>query len=103
MTWRAYYADGTRYSSAERSWSDLPADGMVGVVVFSEPPYRRIIDGADWIWMEGGEVRTSGTMWGGWVEPPALECRSCLKRCAALPDDEWKKVQREMTEDRRWP
>lgn len=100
--WHAYYADGSRYSSADASWNDLPEDGLLGVVVFGEPPYRRIVDGADWIWLQDGEIRsvTTAGEWGTWAEPPEVDCASCLKRCVGLPDDEWARVHAEMLADR---
>lgn len=75
----------------------------MGVVVFLNPPYRRIVDGGDWTWMSDGEIHVSGTTWGGFIDPPDLRCRSCVKRGAAMPDEEWRSVQAEMLEDRRWP
>lgn len=32
MNWRIYYADGTTFSSADGSWDDAPARGVIAVV-----------------------------------------------------------------------
>jgi hypothetical protein len=100
--WRVHYADGTTADSSETSHVDV-RDGVLGIVEFLKPPYRRIVDGGDWFWLQGGTWRKSGTIWGGWVDRPDVKCRSCLKRGAALPDEEWVRAQARMFEDRRWP
>jgi hypothetical protein len=98
-------ADGTTYSSAECVWTEVPAEGVVGVVVYLDPPYRRIIDGHDWVWMEGGEFRIVGThdQWGSWAPKPETSCGGCVKRGVGVPDDRWEAIQREMMEARAWP
>lgn len=101
--WRAYFADGQRIDSAQSSWADLPAEGLVGVVVFEDPPYRHLVYGGDWTWIEDGEIHKSSTVWGDWVNPPEIACRSCLKRGAAMSDADFELVQAEMMRDRRWP
>lgn len=101
--WRAYYADGRRVDSSESTWAGLPGEGLVGVVVFEDPPYRRVVYGGDWTWVENGEIRKSGTTWIGFVDPPDVSCRSCVKRGAAMPDAEFEAVQVEMMGDKRWP
>lgn len=101
--WRAYYADGRRIDSSESSWAKLPPEGVVGVVEFQDPPYRKLHDGGDWIWMEEGEILVSGTVWNGWVDPPNVRCQSCIKRGAAIEDEEFEAIQAEMMADKRWP
>lgn len=97
MSWRAFYADGARYSSADTEWQSLPATGLVGVVVYMEPPYRRIIDGHDWVWMEAGEFRVvDSTTWGEWADEPVVACAACLKRGEGMEDVAWAAVQAEM-------
>lgn len=102
--WRAYHFDGRTFASSDVAWPAVP-DGIVGVVEFLEPPYRRIHDGHDWIWMEGGEFRTVTTHqeWGAWADSPEVACASCLKRGAGMGDDAWEAMQRRMFEDRTWP
>lgn len=100
--WRAWYADGAVYSSADVAWADLPAEGMVGVVVYLAHPYRRIVDGADWYWLADGEVHALMThkAWGQFVEAPADVPARVLKRSGVLGDEEWEGVRREMLEAR---
>jgi hypothetical protein len=106
--WRAWVWDGeqvSRHSSADFRWQELPSEGVVGVVVYLDPPYRRILDGHDWIWMSEGEFDIVPTHpeWGKWADPPMGACRSCLKKGAPVLDDEWARVQAAMLEDRTWP
>jgi hypothetical protein len=106
MRFRAWYEDRRVYSSAETPWQDLPAEGMVGVVVYlseSVTPFRAVVIGGDWYYLEGGEVRASETMWDGYVEPPAVKCMACLKRSGRLSDEAWAEVQAEMMAAREAP
>lgn len=96
--WRAHYRGGVTFDSSEARPVELPAD-LPGVVEFLERPYRRIVDGGDWLWWEDGRWHASGTVWGGWVEKPHPDAIRGL----ALPDDEWEAVRRRMIEDRDWP
>lgn len=72
---------------------------MVGVVEFLDPPYRKIVSAADWLWMEDGRWQASGTVWGGWVDKPHPDAI----RGAALPDKAWERVRRQMLNDHNWP
>lgn len=103
--WRAYYADGRTFGSGDVEWSALPPTGLVGVVVFLDPPYRRIIDGFDWIYMADGELHTVMThdTWGEWADRPDVPCDSCVKQGAGMDDDAWDAIQRRMFNDREWP
>lgn len=106
MRWRAWCWDVERvtvHSSTEGAWQALPGEGVVGVVTYGEPPYRRILAGHDWVWMEDGELHATGTHpeWGEWLPAPDVGCAACLKRGAAVPDEVWVRIQREMTEARR--
>lgn len=103
--WRAWYDDDGVYSSAHVAWADLPETGMVGVVVYEEPPYRRIVDGGDWYWMEDGMIHCTETHgdWGLFVEPPKVACQACVKKSGDMSDDAFRAVQREMMEARAWP
>lgn len=102
--WRAYFADGDTFTFTEPSaWEDLPGEGLVGVVEFLTPPYRRIVDGGDWYWMdEAGRVQKSGTRWGGRVEVPE-EARGYVISGAGLADDEYEQIAARMDADRDWP
>jgi hypothetical protein len=104
-TWRAWYEDGAVYNSVEMAWQALPAEGLVGVVVYLDPavtPFRAVVIGGDWYWLEHGEVHASGTMWNGYVKPPDVE-PSLLKRSGVLSDEAWTEVQREITAAREAP
>lgn len=96
--WRAYYAGGITYDSDETRYEELP-DGLIGVVEFLEPPYRKIVCGGDWLYMEDGRWHETDTMWDGWVERPKVHA----KRGKALPDEAWSKAQARMLNDREWP
>lgn len=105
LRWRAYYSDGRTFASGDVAWAALPPDGCVGVVVFNEPPYRRILDGYDWVYMLDGKLFTVETnpVWGEWAAKPALRCLSCVKRGEAMEDEAWQAMRRRMFEDRTWP
>lgn len=59
--WRAYYADGARYSSRESRPEDLPRDGVLGIVKYLDKrtqagkPYRAILSGDDHYFYWQGE------------------------------------------------
>lgn len=102
--WRAYYASGYTISNVAAAWSKIPRDQLVGVVVFHDRPYRTLVMGNDWVWMEDGQIHGSGSgEWGEWAEPPDVSCNDCLKRGAAMPDDDWEGLQDKMLEDKNWP
>ena len=54
--WRAYYVGGLTFSSEEDEWADLPDDGLLVVVIYTEREsldgdihvHRRIRAGFDW-------------------------------------------------------
>lgn len=105
--WRSWYSVLRRewvvYSSAEWELHELPREGCLGFVVYLDPPYRYIVLGGDWYWLENGKFHASDTIWNGYVDPPGVACSSCLKRSGVLDDDVWAEVQREMMEAREWP
>lgn len=103
--WRAFYADGRAYASTRVAWQELPARGLVGVVVYLSHPYRRILDGHDWIYLEDGEFVTVGTHpeWGRWTPKPDGVPADMLKRGAAMPDGAWEEMQKAMMEARTCP
>ena len=101
LGWRAWYTDA-RYTSADTDAADLPANGMVGVVEYREPPYRRIVDGCDWyVWDGERWSGPSGGDTGRWVARPAGDV--VIRSAPSLPDGVWAEVQREMMEAREWP
>lgn len=105
LGWRAYHADGRTFASNEWLWSAIPSFDIPGVVEFLEPPYRRIHDGYDWIWLLDGEFYsvTNHPEWGEWAKRPESIDPSILKRGVGMEDDAWKLMQRRMFEDRTWP
>jgi hypothetical protein len=65
LVWSVWYDDGTglqRFHSAKHDWSDIPdKPGVQIVLVCEEPPYRRVIHGSDWYWInDRGIPRSSG-------------------------------------------
>lgn len=106
--WRAWHWDGTArtvYASAETEWQALPSEGIVGVVEYREPPYRKIWDGHDWVWVADGKLQDvdSHPEWGQWAERPTGVDSLLLKRGASVPDEPWARIQREMLEAREAP
>lgn len=98
--WKAWYADGSVYSSKEHSWVSLPKEGCVGIVVIYDDVYSEVIHQGDWYYREdkqfhavpAGEYDGSGTF----VEAPEVACGACLKKGQTIPDEQWEKVHAEM-------
>jgi hypothetical protein len=106
--WRAWVWDGEAvevYASDDTEWRDVPRLGVVAVVVYLDPPYRRIIDGHDWIWVEDGAFQVVDTdpEWGEWAAPPDRVNEPGCKRGSAVPDDVWAEIQQAAMEAREWP
>lgn len=78
--------------------------GVVGVVEFGEPPYRKVWDGYDWIWREDSEFRVvdSHPEPGKWMPAPEVP-ESSLKAGEQVPDDVWPEIREAMLNDREWP
>lgn len=91
------------YSSANYDWTELPKDGILGVVVYHEKPYRTQVVNGDWFWMEDGRPTCGETTWDGWVDPPDGVDPQMLKRGVGVSDEEYERVRREMVEDKTWP
>lgn len=36
LKWKAWYEDGTKYSSADITWQDLPQRGLVGFGIYED-------------------------------------------------------------------
>jgi hypothetical protein len=45
--WRIWYADGSAFDSAMGAWEDAPDRGVQVVMVYYDPPGRRVICGED--------------------------------------------------------
>lgn len=46
--WRGWYADGSKYDSGTTKWRDLPADGVLVIMLYFDNKTRRIMDGSSW-------------------------------------------------------
>jgi hypothetical protein len=52
--WRAWYVDGHAVTREEEL-----GDGIVLAVVYFDPPYKNIFNGADWLWYRAGQWGTA--------------------------------------------
>ena len=88
--WRAWYADGREFSSADMCWVDLPASGVL-VVIEYKGTGRTVYNGGDWYWLYDGRFGyASSGAWGTWRAAPSREdvpCRSCVKRGVGVSDE----------------
>lgn len=64
--WRAYYTDDRQYDSVTDTWTTLPDDGLLVVVVYfdaysgdGDVQHTFIHDGADWYGYDGAELFVS--------------------------------------------
>lgn len=53
--WRAWYTNGRTFSSANETWTELPSDGVLGIILYEKGHtpnknelYRLIMVGEDW-------------------------------------------------------
>lgn len=100
--WKAWYADGNIYSSSEISWKELPESGMLGVVVFLNPPYREIVSGGDWYYLDDDShpsCTDTHEEWGEWVSKPDAPPDE-IKQGEGVADEQWSKIQTEMMESK---
>lgn len=102
--WKAFYTLDRVFSSENSNWADLPSAGIVGVVVYYEKPYRDILTGGDWFYLEGECPDSTGTHdnFGDYVDPPSVP-EDELKKGVMIPDDDFQKIRSRMTEDKEWP
>lgn len=110
VAWRAWFKGGARYDSRSSRWREIPDEGCLLFVVYMGEktkmggyPYRKIVSGGDWYWMdEGGMIHCSDTHdnMGQWVDPPEVDG---LKRGIWTTDEEMTDVQSEATELRLNP
>ena len=52
--WKVWYADGSSYESKERSWENLPRDGVVWVMVYYANGTSRTMSGTDFYFRARG-------------------------------------------------
>lgn len=111
--WRAWYSDGehhVRYSSALLDFADLPDDEIQIVCVYLDDevrpglPYRRIIQGCDWIYRTrlGTIQGIRSTSWNGWEPRPDVPEHEA-KRGTAVPDPVFAYLMQLADEARTWP
>lgn len=99
--WKAWYADGSIYDSRSTRWTELPKTGIIGVVVYYEKPYRNLVYGGDWYYIDGGVPTCTDTVeWGSWVDPPDVPPEE-LKQSGTLED--FDSVLDTMMGDKQWP
>jgi hypothetical protein len=103
MRWRAFYADGRRYSSADGPWVDLPAYGLVVAVWWEANGQRHLECGDDAL------VLASDAIVGVNLPTPRFERaayeeqqRGALKRGVYMDPESWAVVRQE-AEDARTP
>lgn len=105
MSWRAWYTDSRKFNSVETDWNNLPETGVLGVVVYYEPPYREIVSGGDWYYLDSNgkpAKKMTHDEWGKWVVPPDVP-EDDLKRGEGTTDERWSEVQTEMMETKQCP
>ena len=95
VRWRAWYADGREFSSADMCWVDLPPFGVLVVIEYRDTG-RTIYTGGDWYWLYSARFgyMPSGA-WGTWQAAPTFAeapCRSCVKRGEGVSDDAFREV-----------
>lgn len=52
--WRIWYTDGRVFSSDSVNWGDLPADGVLVVIVYYDEGDRKHFDHCEWYFHEPG-------------------------------------------------
>lgn len=73
IAWRAWWWDGTAYSSEDHRWEGLPEDGWEAFVLYFDKltsggvPYRRIMMGSDYYFRADTEI---GPIYGESHDPP---------------------------------
>lgn len=105
IQWRAYYTDSRIFSSNAVDWVDLPDKGIIGVIVFFNPPYRELVKGGDWYYLDDtGKPTCTETHeeWGKWVDKPNVSDEE-IKRSGSVSDDRWEEIEIEMMGDKQWP
>lgn len=100
MRWRAFYADGRRYSSVDGPWENLPAQGLV-LAFWWEPSGRRHREsGDDAILRVGDELVSVNTPTPAFVAVAEQAAAvGHLKWGQYLPDEAWAQVCRESDQD----
>jgi hypothetical protein len=103
LAWKAWYRGGQAFCSTGREWSELPADGVLGVVVVfddrcpsSGVQLRRMVSGTDLYW--ACEIDGHFTICQGSHEdrPEKRYPGASIKRGAWTSDEEMQRVNEEM-------
>lgn len=86
LGWRAWYANGIRYSAADPAhFTALPAEGVVVVVTYHDTG-KTLWTGADWYWFDGRTMRTVLSVAWGATQPRPPGCVDCIKRGVEVSD-----------------
>ena len=92
--WIAWFADGKCYGQTDA----LPREGVVCIVEYEEAdyapgkPYRTLIHGGDWYWIEGGRwQRAVPSRWDSWLPKPNP---TAVRSCARIPADDFDRIVR---------
>ena len=96
--WKAWYEDGSTYSSEDFIFQELPAEGIVGVVEFYDTG-RRFVNGGDWYYWSREEQcveYVSSAGWDSWAGKPKADCTSCVKKSGKVTDEVWDQIRFEM-------
>ena len=90
---RCWYADGSTYEGATLvDWKAAP-DGIVQLFKYGEGFKARYK--GDWYFMRDDDLHVvSPTDWGEeWAARPAISCLDCVKKGAAVTDDEYAAIE----------
>lgn len=97
--WRAYFADGQILTSKTvRNWTDIPDDGMVGLVIFFSNGTKRRLTGGDYFFLNLQEDKYGAD--GGKLLDLALKYPGAFLVRGKLTDDErMKAIEARMKSD----
>lgn len=97
--WRAWYTNDRIFDSRQVTWSSLPRDGVLGVVVYFSDGFRKIVDGGDWYYLDSDIPTCTETHsdWDQWIDPPDVPLDE-LKRGVGVSDEEFDRIKTRMVE-----
>jgi len=83
--WRCWYDSGSVYDSTGTSWSELPNDGVLVVMLYRRDGTRRVMSGNDYYWTS---QHKEGVVYGQSNEypDPARYPGALVKRGRMAPD-----------------
>jgi len=104
MAWRAFYADGRRWTSAEGRWEALPREGLVVAVWWDDQGQRHLECGGDAMILIRHQiisVNLPTIAFNAAAELEANEGR--LKFGELMPPDAWAQLRAEADDARELP